>query len=780
MAAYLFTVDDVTYRVNVGDPEEHSGLLTLDGRVGDGPWQPLLREAGMLFREAEGGILPPDATHQRCELQLLSHSLRGRQVQLKYEELAGKVALRRNLQIRLRGGSLEIQVTAPGGAPGEAFCGFSLGPLGPEGARSLHIPGLPDPLMQLGSGSEEEGPVGFLAAYVDRYAGDASAYPPGGAFYRLNTAGVSAALNDTFYLTLSRDPLDPLPGLDRPPAPHRESLLPRIVLDFYSENRYEDDERLLRLIHLYGLQDVLLIYRNWQQFGYERRGPCLYPAQPDRGGNHEFRRMLQAADEAGWLVALREEYATVTPDSPYFDEKVVAEWWDGQPRQSQRSGQFGIAADRMLDFARLETTKIQRNYRTSATFVDGHTAWNPEGWFRQVDADPKSTVQSEARAIAQVDGLLEFLRDIHGGPVVGAAGDGVHRFDTFAEGLAEGVVRGPDGGHTAELVLDYELREVRPRLLGIGAGSYRQFCGHPTGEPVEAGRIDWDAYRAVEIAMGHLGYLGNYRIKPGPRGISFPGGSAANAVREYFLLRQLQELMTTSPVREIRYADEEDVYVTLPEALALYLNLSRPRLYVEYGNGLTVWVNRSEKVWTVELDEATYALPPNGFLASAPRQKFLAYSANLHGSRADFCQASDYTFADGRGPGVRTIEGIACDGGVALLKSAVQGRQDVVLVGARQLTVEGEEYRLSERGDLRLTHLSPRELEVTILDTESGKPAHVTWPNFTLAWKSQKIEVAEVVRGALVSSRCQVQQTRNGPQLSRAQPGVTYRITVPA
>lgn len=780
MAAYLLSADEVVYRVNVGDPEEYTGLLSVEGRIGDGPWLPLVRGAGMLFREAEGGVLPPEATHQRCELQALSHNLRGRAVALKYEEQTERATLRRTVQLRLRGVSLEIQVSSPGGKQGETYCGFSLGHLGPEGARKIQVPGLPDPLLQVGGG--EAGPLAYFSAYADRYSGEASAYPPGGAFYRTNTAGQSEPINDLFYVTLSPDPLDPLPSLERPAAPFREVLQSRIVLDYFSQNRYAEDERILRLIRLYGLDDVLLIYRNWQQFGYERRGPCLYPADPERGGNQDFRRMMQSITEGGWLVALREEYATVSADSPYYDEKAVAEWWDGQPRRSQRPGQFAIGADKMVDFARLEATKIQRNYRSTATFVDGHTAFNPEGWFRQVDADPKSRVRGEAAAIRCVEGLFDFLRDIHEGPVVGAAGEGIHRFDTFAAGMAEGIVRGPDGGSNADLVLDYELREVRPRLLGIGAGSYRQFCGHPTGEPVEASRIDWDAYRVTEIALGHLGYLANYRIKPGPRGIAFPGGTAANAVREYFLLRRLQELMVESPVREIRY-EQNDEFLVLADALAAGLDLTQPRLFVEYDNGLALWINRSSTNWTVDSDGHLFQLPPSGFVARSEPGELLVYSANLHGSRVDFAGCPGYTFVDARGPGTRTIEGIACDGSVALIAGDVEGYPDVVLVGARQLTLHGEEtdleYRLSERGDLRLTHLSELELEITVLDTENGKPVHVTWPQFSEAWKGQTFQVDEWANGAYIASRLQVQQTRNGPQLSRAQPGVTYRISVP-
>ena len=81
-----------------------------------------------------------------------------------------------------------------------------------------------------------------------------------------------------------------------------------MTLDFYSEAPYADDEQLLRMLQLYGLDDVLLIYRNWQHFGYGRRAPLLYPANPERGTNEEFRSLMRTCSEDGWLVALREEY----------------------------------------------------------------------------------------------------------------------------------------------------------------------------------------------------------------------------------------------------------------------------------------------------------------------------------------------------------------------------------------------------------------------------------------------------------------------------------------
>jgi len=773
-AAYLFETDVAQYRVVLGPGDEQNGLLFIEGRAGlpfaNRPWLPLLRDAGMLLREPEGGVLPAGATHQRCELSELQHSIRGRTVCLRISESVNGATLRRKLELRLTGRALEIAVEATGGKPLEGFCGFSLGQIGPDDARRVPIPGLPEPLLVLE-------PDGFLGAFADR-SGDASSYPPGGAFYRPDLNGVSRAIRETFYVTLSTEPLDPLPSLQRPPAPFRRDLERRIALDFFSEAPYAEDERILRLLHHYGLHDVLLIYRNWQQFGYERRDPLHYPANPERGTNEEFRQMLHTAADNGWLPALREEYSTMAVDSPYFSKQVIASWWDGKPRMG-RGGRPSITAHRMLEFARLEATKIRHNYPTRAAFVDGHTAWNPEACYRQVDAVPGSPAGTEGRAVQHVGAVLDFLRETYDGPVIGASGAGPSRFDTFAAGMAEGVIRAVDGGADAPLIVDYELQEVRPSLIGIGAGTYRQFCGLATGERVDISRMDTDAYRITEIALGHTGYVGNYRMKPGPHGPAFPGGASVAAVREYYLLRSLQELAFDAPVRAVRYRFGPRM-LSLREALLGNHDLRQAQLRIEYENGLTVWINRHRRdVWTVDASGERWELPPNGFVALSPQDRFIAYSALVAGQRADYCRSEAYTFLDTRSPQPRSLEGITTDGSVALLHSEVADRRDIVLVGARALTLDEDEYRLGERADARFSHVSESELEVTVMDSETGKPVQVSFPAFAPAWKSNQVEVLELHEGRWVPSRNAVAQTRNGLQMGRLRPGTSYRIIAP-
>src|SRR5205823_7112604 len=115
-----------------------------------------------------------------------------------------------------------------------------------------------------------------------------------------------------------------------------------------------------------------------------------------------------------------------------------------------------------LDFARLESTKIQRNYRVDTTFADGHVGWNPEEGLNQLDSDGANRHAATLAACARAaESLLLFLRDIHGGPLLGAGGAAAERFDTQWTGIADAAERPPDGGDRAPLVVDYELRELR-------------------------------------------------------------------------------------------------------------------------------------------------------------------------------------------------------------------------------------------------------------------------------------------------------------------------------
>src|SRR5262249_10078710 len=157
-----------------------------------------------------------------------------------------------------------------------------------------------DPLFVLPAG-------GFFSAYLDRWRSSASAAPPAGALYRANTEGRILPIAETLYLTVSDDPLAPLPAQQEPAAPGLPDLSRRLVLDLWSAQPCPADAERFALLRRYGLRDLSVLYRNWQQFGYKRRSPVHYPANPERGTNGEFRDLVAGAVDHGWLFALREE-----------------------------------------------------------------------------------------------------------------------------------------------------------------------------------------------------------------------------------------------------------------------------------------------------------------------------------------------------------------------------------------------------------------------------------------------------------------------------------------
>src|SRR5262249_13860269 len=101
--AYLFEARDIRYRVVVETGTVPEGLLAIACSVAFGPWVPLLAEAGMLFRDAGGGVHSPTQARERLRVSEFRHSARGKVLLLRYTEAADGKPLQRSVQIRLVG-----------------------------------------------------------------------------------------------------------------------------------------------------------------------------------------------------------------------------------------------------------------------------------------------------------------------------------------------------------------------------------------------------------------------------------------------------------------------------------------------------------------------------------------------------------------------------------------------------------------------------------------------------------------------------------------------------
>jgi hypothetical protein len=816
---YFFELGEMAYRISVGPSSAPSPLLRIDAATVRGEWCCVCDEAGMLLRLPNGAVLSPVQAAERLQMEELRPAVRGKTLLLRYAERLGEATLRRTVQLRLVGQSLVIQVSAAAAPPvsaaaeraesrngrgrgrrgrsprinllpdpdtekadeSAAYAGFTFGTIGGTAAREVLVPYTIDPVYLLENGW-------FVSAYVDRFLSSADACPRGTAFYRCDRLGVTLPVTETLYVTAAAEPLEALPLLETRPSPYRGELARRLVLDVWSDAPFTTDQETFARLRRYGMADILVHYNTWQQHGFGRRLPAHYPANPERGSNEEFRQLIRAAQDQGWLVALREDYTAVSPESSYWDAAVVARTADGAPRPARLDG-HAVAADCMLPFARLESTKVERNYLPGAASIGCGAAYNPEDQLHQIDLSGRAGSRTITAAIQHGQALCRYLRDLHQGPLIGEGGEGPGRFDTFYAGVVDSFERPLEGRAGGPVIPDFELHRVQPVMAGHGVGFYGRFFNEIHGQaPIDPARVSWDLYRATEIAFAHAGFLSTAQVPPPALGPWTPMGSMREAFTEYFLMRGVQERLMTTPVRRIAY-HHAGQFLDLAAALRAGMDLSQAQLRIEYERGLTVFVNRhARQEWTVRWEGMHYALPPSGWLVGEGRD-FLAYSALIAGNRADAVRSPEYLFLNVRSDVARRIERITSDGAVALVQSTVPGRRDLFACGCKIVSEDVELLKLSERGDVSLIHRSEQEVEVCVLDSESGGSVSVTVPLFGPEWDQERVPAAgkvddtkghllleELESGEWRRASSQVQHTRRGLQLVRLRPDVVYRL----
>lgn len=438
-----------------------------------------------------------------------------------------------------------------------------------------------------------------------------------------------------------------------------------------SGRRFRTAASLVRKLAVLGLKDVLLLYHQWQQAGFDNELPAHFPANdftPDTSGS--FGELLAAAREAGYLLALHENYLHMYPNSPLFEEAAIARHADlsfkgGWLNVTRGTQSYLIAPDKMLPFARDQSSRIARAYNPGAGFLDVLPSADP-GTLNLADlnaANPQA--RSLRQMIASAKELFRQQQHLYQGPLLGEGGRDDHRFDSYYAGFVDGVEREIEGGAGAHVMPDFELTVVKPLMANHGMGLYDRFAGSFRGpflppKKIDPDSFDFDLYRATQIAFGHAGYFSDAGFD---FEVTTDNQFLRTAIKEYYLMQQFQAQYLAAPVASIRYVSG-DAMLTLSEALIEGIDFVDVRVVIQYANGLTVYVNHDGFIdvdadgqddhtplpWRVAPPEQEpLTLPPNGWLAINPGERFLAYSALIDGHRADFVRSPAYVFADGRG-----------------------------------------------------------------------------------------------------------------------------------
>ncbi len=473
----------------------------------------------------------------------------------------------------------------------------------------------------------------FCSVYFDFLKSDASWLEPTASIYVNKTDGTRNPVHDVCLFTVSYEFPEVLRNIPWEPSPYFDLIGDRIVFDVWG-GRYADGARWVRELSTYRIHKAIMLWHNWQRYGYDSHLPTTVPCNPKLGTEEDMLSLSDACREAGWLFALHENYIDFYPLSHEWNPKEVALTPDGKWRKAwfnRGTGEQSYAYKNwaMAKYARKYSPEIHRRYRTTACYYDVNSCTPP--WLHlDCDAKEPDAAMLKGRLKGNLE-LFKVARESHEGPFFG---EGHCHF--WWAGLVDGVEAQVDGKEHAPWLLDFDLLKIHPQMVNHGMGYWSRWIVEPESWRGLPSPRKMDKYRAMELAFGHAGFVPTEFWR-----------CLGWVLREYYLVRPVQARYAKAKARRILYWVGGDL---VPSSRALALDAPLNRVYVEYDSGLRLWVNGAEEPWRVE----GKVLPQYGFLALD--KDFEAWTAMEPEGRfcVDFCRIGkrgdiEMVFADGRG-----------------------------------------------------------------------------------------------------------------------------------
>ncbi len=335
--------------------------------------------------------------------------------------------------------------------------------------------------------------------------------------YRATTAGIEAS-----------------PGVDR--------LRGRFVFDLWGGRPAEVREQLERALE-YGLGRAVVVWHNWQRWGYDYRLPDVYPPNPKIGSVEDFRELVDFCDRNDLLFALHDNYIDIYPDSTGFSYDIVAFDARGRPQEAwynrgRDAQSYLFRPDRFLPFLQRNIRRIREGIGPTAYFVDVFASRMPMGWF-----DREGAYHSQVETRDRWAEAFRVLREsLDGAPQISESGH-------------DQLIGTLDGAQAQHLRVDASQPEwtwpipceAAARVPWIDLVWHDRFVLHGAGYPERfrggLDRIDHgvgsDDYIATEILCGH----------PGMTDRAF----GRNTVRHFWLTDPAARALGGASVREVRF-----------------------------------------------------------------------------------------------------------------------------------------------------------------------------------------------------------------------------------
>ncbi len=388
------------------------------------------------------------------------------------------------------------------------------------------------------------------------------------------------------------------------PAPTLAKLAGRFVFDLWGGWRYAWVAEQLEKAFKYGCTDALVIYHNWQRWGYDYRLPDIFPPNPQFGTLEDFVKMVEVCNRFGVLFALHDNYIDFYPDAEGYSYRHICFTPDGNPVRAwfnewRQAQSYRWRPDAFFPFMERNLKLIAKHIKPTAYFVDVFSSIRMFDWWTE-DGEFHSVLETQKRW----GEAFNFIRNILGGA------------PQTSESGCDWLIGWLDGATTNHLRVDPKAPpgqwsvwriqcEDAERIPWFDFAHHHKFALHGAGYsnryqgglPYEVAGIYSDDYICTEVLTGH------------PAMVSEPFG--AQVVRKYWLLAELGRALALAQMASVDFADG-DIHRQIVRWQLAPHPLSRvPRPTPRVPLLATVWVNRSEQDWHI----VGRTLPSFGFYA---------------------------------------------------------------------------------------------------------------------------------------------------------------------
>ncbi|MDQ1257569.1 MAG: hypothetical protein QG656_2175, partial [Candidatus Hydrogenedentes bacterium] len=421
----------------------------------------------------------------------------------------------------------------------------------------------------------------------------------------------------------------------------------RFVFDLWGGN-YASSADALERAFAYGLTDSMVVWHNWQRWGYDYRLPDIYPPNPDLGTLEDFQRLAETCKQRDVVFAPHDNYIDFYPDAEGYSYKHIAfsqgrtpiRAWLNEGRNAQA---FRWRADTVKPFIERNLAMIRKDIAPTGFFID---VWSSIGPYDYWTDDGQFFDRNYTRT--QWGEYFAWIRDYLGNNAPQISESGHDQLIGWLDGAQTNHLRvdanPPGEGWTVWRIPCADAERIpwfdaahHDRFALHGAGYSSRYQG---GLDAPMHGIYSDDYIATEVLTGHPAMV--------------EGAFDRNVVRKYWLLHTPMRALARQRIDGVDF-DGGNIH----------------RQHVRLSNGGEVWVNRGAVDWSIE----DHVLPEYGFYLRIPSDGGVIEAAIecIDGVIADWQRGPDAVYVNARPPlasrapvrpsveSVRYLGGRACE-----------------------------------------------------------------------------------------------------------------------